>query len=78
MVPERGSVPLVIQDNPCHPLIHLIRFIFIEEDTEVSLKVSLLSILIIGLIEIPIQTLFCSQRLLIIDVSKIFSNASLK
>ena len=45
MVPERESFPLVIKDHPCHPLLHLIRFLCISEGTEVTLQFILLYIL---------------------------------
>ena len=77
MVPERRSVPLVIQDHTCHPLLRLIRFICISEGTEVPLQVSLLTIFLIGIIEIPRQTLIYSPRLLI-DVSQIFFQRLIK
>ena len=77
MVPERGSVPLVIQDHPCHTLLHIIMFLWIEEGIEVPLQVSLLSIFLVGLIKCPLQTLLRHLRLLI-GVSQKNSNASLK
>ena len=77
MVPERGSVPLVIHAHPCHPLLHLTRFLCILEGEELPLQVSLLSILLIGIIKNPGQTILHSQRLWI-DVSQFFSNAPLK
>ena len=63
MVPERGSLPFIIQDNPCNPLLHIIRFLWILEGTEVPLQVILLSILLIGLIKIPCQTILHSPWL---------------
>ena len=59
MVPEIGSVPLAIQDNICHPLLHFIRFLCIVEVTEVPLQVIILYISLIGLIKIPFQTILC-------------------
>ena len=69
MVLERVSFPLVINDHPCHPLLRIIRFLFIVEVIEVPLQVSLLSIFLIGLIKILRQTLLSSQ-ILLIDVSQ--------
>ena len=73
MVPEIVSVNLVIQDHTCHPLINLVRFICIEEGTELPLQVSLLSIFLIGFIKIPHQNLLHSPRLWI-DVSIFFQS----
>ena len=77
IVPERGSVHLVIQDHLCHLPLNLTRFLCITEGAELTLQVSLLSILLIGLIEIPHKNLLRSPRLSI-DVSQIFPSASLK
>ena len=63
MVPEIDSVPIFIQDHPCHSLLRLIMFLFISEGIEVTLRVSLLSILLIGLIKIPRQNLLRSLKL---------------
>ena len=71
MVPERGSVPSVIQYHTYHPLLNLIRCLWIEEDTEVTLQGSILYIFFIGLIQIPFQTLIHYPRLWI-DVSQFF------
>ena len=60
VVPERVNVPLVIQNHPCHPLINIIRFLCIVEGKKMPLQVSLRTILLIGLIEIPLQNLLCS------------------
>ena len=57
MVHERGTVTLVIQDHPCHPLLHLIRFISMAEGIEVPIQVSVITILLIEIKEIPHQTL---------------------
>ena len=62
MVPEQGSIPLVIQDHSWHPLLHLIRFLLIAEGKKLPLQVSILSIFLIGLIKSPHQTLLCYPR----------------
>ena len=63
MVPDRGSVPIVLQDHPCRPLLCSIWFLCIAEVTELPLQVSLVSIFLIGLIKIPHQNLLCYPRL---------------
>ena len=65
MVPERGSVPIVIQDHPCYPLLCIIRFLCISEVTEVPLQVSILSIFLVGLIKSHAKLFFFLQYFLI-------------
>ena len=71
MVPEMWSVPLVLHYHPCNLLLHIIRFLWISEVTEVPIQVGLLYIFIIGITHSPRQTLL-RFRILWIYVSQFF------